>query len=251
MKILLNNMHNNTNNSDGLIPEEVLELVPWYAIGKLSVDDQALFEEALVSYPSLKNHVEIEQQMMQAVNADHSLLSKSAIAPTEERLKSVLNMIDIEESRTDSVQDSSIFAKVKNAFDSLIPSSNGVPQYARVASVGILVLSVAVMTAFVAPLFSDKSDFVPASAETQSKTNEPAVVNAAKTTLLVGFNGSSVELGENTVLKGKLIKVESVPEKEGMFKISFRDSLNANQIKETINSLLAQKELVWFAGEAY
>ena len=251
MKTLLHNMNNNTNNSEGFIPEKVLELIPWYAIGKLSVDDQVFFEKALVSYPSLRKQIEIEQQMQQAVSADHSILDKSAIAPTEERLKSVLNMIDAEEARDNSKQSNSILDKFKSAFDVLMPSTNGMPQYARLASVGILVLSVAVLTAFVAPLFNDKSDFVPASAVTQSKANQPTLTNSTKTTLLVGFNGSSVELGDNTVLKGKVLKIESVPDKEGIFQISFKETMNNEQIKQTIDSLLAQKEIIWFAGEAF
>ena len=251
MKTLLNNMNNNTNNSDGPIPEKVLELVPWYAIGKLSVDDQALFEQALVSYPSLREQLDIEQQMQAAVSADHSILNKSAIAPTEERLKSVLNMIDIEEASQSQVQNVSMLDKLKSMFDSIIPSANGVPQYARVASVGILVLSVAVMTAFVAPLFNDKSDFIPASAVTQSDINKPALTNSTKTTLIVGFDGTSVELGDNTVLKGKLSKVESVPDKDRMFQISFKETLSADEIKQTIDALLLQKEQIWFAGEAF
>ena len=251
MKTLLNNMNNNTNNSDSAIPEKVLELIPWYAIGKLSVDDQAFFEEALVSYPSLREQLDFEQQMQSAVSADHSLLDKSAIAPTEERLKSVLNMLDIEDAQDTSAPSISVFDKLKTVFASIIPSANGTPQFARVASVAILVVSVAVMTAFVAPLFNDKSDFVPASAETQTNTNQPVLTSAVKTTLLVGFNGSSIELGSNSVLKGKLSKIETVPDKDRMFQISFKQSLNADEIKQTIDALLMQKELVWFAGEAY
>lgn len=248
-------MNNNTNNSDGSIPEKVLELIPWYAIGKLSVDDQAYFEKALVSYPSLSKQLETEQQIFEAVSADHTILDRSAIAPTEERLKAVFNMIDVEEARSNAENtesSDSLLDKIKNSFEVIFPSSNGLPQYARVASVGVLVLSVAVLTAFVAPLFTDnKSDFTPASAVTQSNINQPSLINSTKTTLLVGFNGTSVELGDNTVLKGKVAKIESVPDKEGIFEISFKKSMNADQIKETIDSLLAQKQLIWFAGEAF
>ena len=244
-------MNNNTKNSGGDIPEKVIELIPWYAIGKLSVDDQALFEEALVSYPSLQKELELEQQMQLAISADQSVLDKSAIASTEERLKSVLNMIDVEEAQVNSTAKDSFLGKFTGLFDILIPSANGVPQYARIASLGVLVLSVAVLTAFVAPLFTDKSDFVPASAINQPSGNKTTLTNAAKTTLLVGFNGNSEQLGNNTVLKGKLMKIESVPDKKGMYQISFKQTMNAEQIKKTINDLLAQKELVWFAGEKF
>jgi len=244
-------MNNNTNNSEGSIPEEVLELIPWYAIGNLSVDDHALFEEALVSYPSLQKLVETEQQIQQAVSANHSILDRSAIAPTEERLKSVLNMIDVEEARESSKQNNSILDKLKSAIDTLVPRSNGVPQYARVASIGILVVSVAVLTAFVAPLFNDKSDFIPASISEPNVDQTTPTNSINATTLLVGYKGSSVELGENTVLKGKVIKIESVPEKDGMYQISFKESMGKDEIKQMIDSLSSQKDLIWFAGEAY
>jgi len=250
-------MNNNTKNSDGAIPEKVLELIPWYAIGNLSVDDQVLFDEALVSYPSLLKLVEFEKQMIKSVATEPSLLEKSAIAPTEERLKSVLNMIDIEESKeqTEGQQSSGILNpvidKLRELTDFLIPSKNGAPQYARAASLGVLVLSVAVLTAFVAPLFTDNSEFVPASAVNTTDVNKPATVKNTQTTLLVGFKGSSIDLGNNTVLKGKVLKIESVPEKEGIFQISFKQAMSSDEIKQMIDALLAQKETIWFAGEAY
>ena len=248
-------MNNNSNNSDGTIPEKVLELLPWYAIGNLSVDDQAFFEKALVSYPSLREQLDLEKQMQKAVSEDHSLLDKNALAPTDERLKSVLNLIDAEEAQnniSDANVSNSLFDKAKNLIGSFLPSKDGMPQYTRAASVGVLVLSVAVLTAFVAPLFSDKSDFVPASAviHPADVQSTPSLINSAKTSLLVGFKGSSIELGDNIVLKGKVLKIESVPDKEGIYQIIFKDAMNAQQIKETIDALNA-KEKVWFAGEEY
>ena len=246
-------MNNNTKNSDGAIPEKVLELIPWYAIGKLSVDDQALFEEALVSYPSLQELVEFEHKLIQSVSADASLLEKSAIASTEERLKSVLNMIDVEDAKEQSHKQhsNSLIDKLKSALDLLVPSQNGAPQYARIASVGVLVLSVAVLTAFVAPLFTDESEFTPASAITQPNDVSPSTVSGSQTTLLVGFKGTSVQLGDNDVLKGKLLKIESVPEKEGIYQISFKKAMSSEETKKVIDALLIQKELVWFAGEEF
>ena len=52
-------------------------------------------------------------------------------------------------------------------------------------------------------------------------------------------------------LKGKLKKVESVPGKEGMYQITFNKKMNEAQIKEVLSSLSSNKELIWFAGEAY
>lgn len=246
-------MNNNTKNSKDNIPEKVLELIPWYAIGKLSIDDQTYFEKALAVYPSLQNYLNQEQQMLELVSADHSILNKSAIASTDERLKSVLNMIDLDDSQknnTEVAQKNSFLDNLKSVLDALIPNNNGVTQYARIASVSALVISVAVLSAFVAPLFTDKSTYIPASAITKSAENR-SESQFKGTVLLVGFNGTSIALGDNVVLQGKLLKIESVPEKEGMFQISFKQKMNAVEIKQTIDTLLSQKELIWFAGEAF
>ena len=249
-------MNNNTKNSNSDIPEELVKLVSWYVIGKLSVDDQAIFDEALMRYPLLEELVAEEQRMMQIVSANESVLDKSAIANQDERLKSVLNMIDVAESQEHIRESSkitssiSIIDKLKNLIG-LNSTAEGVPQYARAASFAILVLSVGVLTAFVAPLFTDKSDFVPASASNQISPNQTTVASSSTTVLLVGFKGTSVELGGNQVLKGKLAKIESVPDKEGIYQISFKKMMSSAETQETIEALLAQKNLVWFAGEEF
>ncbi len=245
-------MNNNTQNIT-YIPEEVLELIPWFAIGKLSVDAQAFFENALLSYPSLQKQVKLEKHVIGLVSADNSLLDKSVIAPTEERLKSVFNIIDSSElpskvkSHNQSNVTSSLLEKLKNAFDSLIPN----PQHARFASVSVLVLSVAVLASFIAPKQSDTSVFIPASAVTQPTDNQASLVNAKNTILLVGFKGTSAELSDNDALKGKQIKIESPPDKDGFFQISFKGLMSKDEIKQTLDALLAQKEIIWFAGEAF
>lgn len=251
------NINNNTKKSNSDIPEEVLKLLPWYAIGKLSVEDQTLFEKALIRYPLLEEQLKQELQLIETVSADKSLLDLSAISGQEERLKSVFNIIDIEDTQNQSKAHSeldttsSLLEKLKNTFNALMPSADGMPQYARIASVGVLVLSVAVLTAFVAPLFTETSDYIPASAVSESSDEQTSLINASMTVLLVGFNGTSTELGNNDILKDKLLKIETVPDKEGVYQISFKQVLSSVEIKQTIDALLAQKELIWFAGESF
>ena len=250
-------MNNNTKNSNKDIPEEVLEILPWYAIGKLSVDDQALFERALLQYPLLQIQLEQELQSIETVSTNKSLLDKSIIANQDERLKAVFNMIDMAETqdrlknKDKSDTNYSLLDKLKNTINSFIANPSGMPKYARAASVSVLVLSVAVMTAFVAPLFTEKSDFIPASAVTQPLSEKSSLINSSQTVLLVGFKGSSTELGNNKVLKGKLLKIETVPDKEGIYQISFKKLLSVDEIKQTLDALQVQKELIWFAGEAF
>jgi len=250
-------MNNNTNNSYSDIPEEVLELLPWYAIGKLSLEDQTLFEKALIRYPLLEGQLQQELQLIETVSTDKSILNLSAIATQDERLKSVLNMIDVAETQgqtkdnSESGTSSSLLDKLKNAFETLMPSADDLPQYARVASVAVLVLSIAALTAFVAPLFTETSEFIPASVVSESSDEQTSLINASKTVLLVGFNGTSVELGNNDVLKDKLLKIETVPDKKGIFQISFKQTLSSDEIKQTIDALLEQKEVIWFADESF
>ncbi len=246
----------NTNNVTN-IPEEVLELIPWFVIGKLSVDAQAFFENALQSYPLLQKELKIEQQTIKLVSADNSLFYKSVIASPEERLKSVFNVIDNLEppskatSHSKSDVTGSIVERLKNAFDSLIPSLHIRSQYARIASVSVLALSIAVLSSFVAPPHTETSDFIPASAVTQPMGNQTSLADTSNTILLVGFNGTSLQLSNNDALKGKQIKIDSPADKDGFFQISFKDSMNADEVKQTIDALLAQEDTVWFAGEAF
>ena len=247
-------MNNKTTDN---IPDSILELLPWFTIDKLSIEDKLIFENALLSYPSLQQHLKHEQQLIEKVSMDNSILDKSVIPAIEERLKTVFNMIDHPEilTRTKELSDSSttttVLDRVKNIVNSLIPRQDFMQQYSRVAGVACMVLSVAALTTFAKPLFTHTSDFVPASAVTQSAAKQAESTNNTKTVLLVGFNGTSEELSNINALKGKQINIESPPDKDGFFQISFKQTLNADEIKTTIDSLLKNEEMIWFAGEAF
>ena len=249
-------MNKNTDNQE--IPDEVLELLPWYATGSLSPADTNFFEQALSDYPSLRVRLEQEHEMIQIVSKDNSLLDLSLLEPQEERLKAVFNIIDAEPKpqKQDTLinTEESLFDKIKQGFNSFLGADgDGFSQYARAGSVAVLVISLAVLTAFIAPLFNQSSDFLPASsgANTKENTTSENVSKNLTTILLVGFKGSSVDLGANKVLENKVAKIESIPTKEGMYQISFKNKLNEAETKEIIAALMAQKELVWFAGEEY
>ena len=242
---------NNITHNTALIPEAILELLPWFVLGKLSSDDQASYEKALKTYPSLQKQFELEQRMIALVSADNTLLDKSAIAPAEERLKSVFNVIDNLDTTVASNAKLSIVAKLKNVFNSIIPSLGIKPQYARFAGVAALALSVAILSAIVIPSSTETSDYSLASADAPSLVNQTPVANAAKTILLVGFNGTEEELAQNDVLKGKQINIGSPEDNDGFFQISFNDSMSTDEVQQTMEALLAQKETVWFVGEAF
>lgn len=248
-------MNINTKNSENEIPQEILELLPWYVSGQLSTEDQAVFQNALIKYPELKEELEQEQRIVKHVSLDKSLLELSAIAHTDERVKSVLNLIDAIEpsvesnivSKTDESR--SILDSLKNALIGVLATTLRSTKLTRVASLGALVLSVGVLTAFVAPIFTDQSEFIPASVGSKTLVNEQSVFS--KTQLLVGFKGTIDELKNNLVLDGKQFNIVKVPEKEGMFQIKFVQKMSEEELEVLTHSLLKNGNGVWFAGEAF
>ena len=239
------------------IPKEVLELLPWFATKKLSSEDKSIFDGALNTYPSLQKQVDNEHEFINKITANKSILHKRVIAPPEERLKVVFNAIDNPvvnhhkkpKLKTDSLD--TFFTSLKNTFESITSPDNTKAQFATFAGVGALILSVAVITAVVIPSYSEKSDFTLASASVESTSNQTTKADSVDIILLVGFSGSSEELSNLDVLKGKKIDIQSPADKEGFFEISFKQTLNEDEIKQTVDGLLEHKDKVWFAGEAY
>lgn len=250
-------MNNSTNNNTEDIPDAILELLPWFVTGKLSIDDQLLFENALQTYPSLQQQLKREQQVIALVSADHTLLDKSLLAPPEVRLQSVFNTIDNPEPAIKSViQDEpvvkrSLLERLKNTFDTLIPKVFLNPQYARIASVSVLAISIAVLASLITPTLTEKNVFIPASADVEQKSSQSSLATTEKTVLLIGFNGTAEELSNNAALKGKQINIVSPADKGGFFQVSFTGPMSADEVKQTVDALLAQEEIIWFAGEAF
>ncbi len=240
----------NTNTKNNQLPKKALELLPWFAIGVISAEEQAYFQEALLKYPELQKLLDQELEMQRLVSEDKSLLDLSVLEPMDERLKSVLNQIDsIAVNKIDNHQINIGLAGIfKRALKSWIPADLSIWQYSGFASAAVLV---AVLMAFVAPLFNqgkitEQNEFTTASAV------NPEVNEVVSTTvLLVGFNGSPEDLSVFPALKDKLVKVEAVPSKKGMFRVSLNKKLDEVKTKELIDALMAQKELVWFAGEDF
>jgi len=244
-------MHYNTNK----IPDDVLELLPWAAKGNLTADDQTIFDAALVTYPELKTLLNAEMEMITLVSADKSLLDKSSIAAPEQRVKSVLNMIDAIETeqkidtKNNTNAKTSVFAGFKDKVLSLFVGQQGEFQFSRVASFGVLAIAVAVLVSVVSPTQLETSEFTPASAQILPD-DDALSVGDSKNTMLIGFEGSLSELSNNVVFKGKQLKIEN-PGKDGMFfQVHFPDSMSKEQVKQTLDALTEQ-EKVWFAGEAF
>lgn len=242
------------------IPKDTIELLPWFAINKLSERDQKVFEDALKTYPSLSEQIDAERELIKNISANKSVLHKRVVAAPEERLKVVFNNIDnpvvkrkpkckINEIKKHKLN--SILKMFINTTDSIFSSNNTATQVATFAGIGALMLSVAAINVMIIPSTNEKSDFTLASAETHSTTDQVSTNKPVGVKLMVGFNGSSKELSKLDVLKGKQIKIESPANKEGFFEISFKHTLNKDEITEILEGLLAHDEKIWFAGEAF
>ncbi len=234
----------NIDTKNNQIPEEVLELLPWFAIGGLSSEEHSYFQEALLKFPKLQQLLDQEREMIRLIAEDSSLLEISSLEPAEQRLKGVLNRI--ESNIVNEEESLSTTGKIKKMLDSWLPDSLGASQFSSFASVAILVVSLVALAAFIAPLFTQESNFTPASAVVTKATSP-----ASATILLVGFNGSSKELSTYPLFTNILATVEPVSGKKGMYQVSLNKKLDEQQVKGLIAKLVAQKELVWFAGEAF
>jgi len=232
------------------IPERAIELLPWFVTGQLSSEDKAYFKEVLQGNSALESLVDEERNVFNLVAEDKSLIGLSKLQSPESRLENVFKQIDntsVETPLNNQVSENQSFAdKLKSAISSWVPATFGVTEYARFASVALLVISLSVFMAFITPLFTEKNEFTPAAAKSAN-----VISDQSTTVLLVGTNGSMDSLHSHPLLKGKLKKVESVPGKEGMYQISFNQKLSNAQIKEMLSTLSSNQELIWFAGEAY
>lgn len=142
--------------------QEVINLMPWYNLGKLSADEKSMVETALLEDPSLNDQLKLDQDVMARIIADPKLLDKSAFAPSTVRLDKVLAQIDASvvkeiaskaksatKKETKSV---SMFAGVKSFFESLLSGSSHSFTYAVFAA--LTVVQLALLMFFVVPATS-------------------------------------------------------------------------------------------------
>jgi len=221
------------------IPEEALKLLPWYATGWLSNEERAYIQDILAKHPELQEQLDIELEIIDIIAKDKSILNLSSLDSPENRLDKVFETID---------NTPKLDKKNKSSFKNLLGSWFLPPfslQYASLTVVSVLTISL--LFAFVVPLVNQKSNFHPATSTEKSVSQK----STPATILLVGLNGDPELLKTLDPLKNKLEKIDSVPGKKGMYRVSFKDKLIPEQTKELIEFLVSQKDMVWFAGEAY
>jgi len=283
----LNTISNGDNREK--IAVETFGLISWYATGWLSAEERARVHKLLKKHPALKTYLKDEQQIIQSVKDDKSILNLSALESTETRLERVLTQLDdvavSQENKLQSAESpikpssigandnfnvastsigandnfnvastsigaKSIVAKLNQFIQTLFSTNTNALKYASFASITLLV---GLLVAFIAPMVNH-------SLEKQANTTfHPATVQTAETKklktiteLLVGLNKSGTD---NTWLDQLLqkngAKLSNVPGKDGLYRIQFKRKLNPNEIKAILDQLNSHKESIWFSGEAY
>ncbi len=230
---------------------EALQLIPWYATGCLSADEHDFFQEQLKKYPALRKCLEEEQEIIGFVRQDKTLLELSSLEPTETRLKKVLGQLEeATPAKTSFQTNNTIPAQPGNALTNWIKNlvtgdANARLRFASFASIAIITL---LLVTFIAPVLKDKShtSFHPATVQTKENNQR-----SSETILLLGLNGSNRNSWLLNFLKQNHAKLSKIPGKDGLYRIRFSKKLSEKQTAALINQLNKQKQLIWFAGEAY
>jgi len=241
-------MNKKTNKNQ--IMSKALELMPWYAINKLSPDDLKFMDEAIADYPELLQAIESEKESISIVKSNPSVLNLSALEAPEDRVDSVLNLINSQQS---TPQETEIEQEVtpeiswlKRLVNNLFPSNLQSGNYAY-ASYAFVILT-AVVALFTYKQFqSEESVFYPASKETVTSSSNNI---SDATVLLVGVNGKLDSPKLLELLQEVDADISSVPDKAGLYKVTLGKKIDSKAVNALIDKLRAEEELIWFAGKS-
>ena len=230
----------NKSNS-GQVPVQVLELLPSYVLGLLEAQEKQLVEKALLEFPELQEQLKTEDEMVQYLREEKELFSLSAIEDREERLGGLLKREEFQPQKPK--QRISTNTSFIGFFQTLLSGHMSKSQYMGLAA--ITTLSIALLFAFAIPLFEDKSTFHLASIESGEEKLD-------KSTVLIGLSVAPDDPRLLKVLDSYNVKTTTIAEKDGMYRLSFtKNKPSEKELKKLLSTLLEQKELIWFAGEAY
>ena len=234
----------NMNQTKKQIPDKALKLLPWYAIGWLSPQEREYIQEILSQYPEYRKLLATEQEVISTVKEDKSILDRSFLEPTEARLTKVLAQLpNIEKEQVKENINTGLTKKISRFFTGF--STNF--QYAVLASMTGLVI--ALSFAFVAPLLVEQNEatvFHPATTSTAIKKD-----SSHNTVLLVGLSIESSNPKLLTLLNDNSARIDTIPRKNGMYRIHLSDKLSPEKTKILLKKLIDNKELFWFAGEEF
>ena len=241
--------------------QEIINLMPWYNLGKLSDAEKAMVDEALTQDPALKEQLTLEKEMMSKVVADPKILDKSAFESNAARLNNVLSQIDdivaqstpakkkvVLEPTKETI---SIFAGVKSFFTGLLTGNSHSFTYAVFAT--LTVVQLGLLMFFVAPsAMQDRSEFITSSAET-NLAQEPVVTEANEVSELVLLitveNNLQVE-GFTSETLGE-VKLEILPSNYGYYRVRINKKRTPEEIEVLKNELSHKTSNVIFVGQEF
>ena len=239
-------MKNNKNKNQNI--DKATELLPWYAMGKLAPDDLSFMDEALASYPELKQHLEAEKAIIQRVKNDPSILDYSALEAPEDRVEHVLTLL-MPQVQEDSVKldRPQAQSKITQFLSKMLPNNQqfGSFSYAGFAMV-FLTAVFSLLYVFNGPNVKQESVFYPATKQAATDLKN----KSDETVLLLGVNGKLDSPKLLKLLQKVDANISPVPDKAGMYRVTLGKKLNSITINALLDELRAEKELVWFAGES-
>ena len=242
--------------------QEVVNLMPWYNLGKLSDAEKTLVDEALTEDPSLKDQLSLDQQIRATVVTDPSLLDRSAFESSDLRLNKVLAQIDetvvksIEPKATPVAKEKeatqSPFDSVTSFFTNLLSGSSHSFTYAVFAA--LTVVQLALLLFFVVPSTMQSNDgFNTASGEKGKIVPEPAPMtlqDRAPSGLVL-----MIAIEDNIKIEGFISKtfgdleLELIPDSYGYYRFRLNKDLTREEIEVLKNELSHKTNNVIFVGE--
>jgi len=238
--------------------QEVLNLLPWYHLGKLTDEEAALVESALHEDPSLQEDSLLDQQIMHKVQADKTLLDGSVFDSSADRLSDVLSKIDQLEQvapthsakpASTPVPKPSLLVRAKTYLDGLLSGNSHSFTYAVFAA--LTVVQLALLVLFIVP-----SDNIQPGTSNQGfelasyldeEPNQPLNTAPGQMVLLVGMQSHFKVEGFDKIL-GK-VEVEVLPDADGYYRISLNKKLTPSEIEELKHELSKKHGTIVFIGE--
>jgi len=241
--------------------QEVINLMPWYNLGKLSDAEKTMVDEALSEDASLREQLSLDQDIMSKVLADPKLLDRSAFESSDIRLDKVLSLIDetvvtklaskpqvVAKEKQPSV---SMLTGVKPFFAELLSGSSHSFTYAVFAA--LTVVQLALLMLFVVPSTMQNKEFdVEYTLQSDGKTNVLPKSEEANTDYSLDLE---IMMKDNIVIEGFPnesigdLELELLPNSDGKYHIRPSRKLKPAEIEVIKNGLLDDTAEVKFAGE--
>ena len=240
--------------------QEVINLMPWYNLGKLSDAEKSMLDEAFAEDPSLREQLNLDKDIMSKVLADPKLLDRSAFESSAIRLDKVLAQIDgtVETKIADKKQpvvkekrqSVDLFAGVKAFFTDLLAGSSHSFTYGVFAA--LTAVQLALLVFFVVPSTVQQSEFVTSSGESKVVPNPSSVPlpdNKSSGLVLLFPLKDNISIEGITGKSLGDLKLELLPDSDGHYRVRLNRELTPDEIEVVKNELSRKTAKIVFVGE--